>query len=474
MASVDDALGDRLRLDLSGPRLTVHVVGAGGAGMSAIASVLLAMGHGVTGTDLKESNGLTRLRAQGATVHVGHDAAHLGPVDAVAVSTAVPASNPEVRAARERGIPVLRRADVLAAIAATRRTVAVSGTHGKTTTASMLALVLGEAELAPSFLIGGDLNEVGSGAVWSSGELFVVEADESDGTFLELAADAVVVTNVEADHLDHYGTLENIRAAFEQFVRQAPGPRVVCADEPNAAALARAAASTTYGTSAGADYRIAEPVTRQVGASATIFRRGERLGELSLPVPGLHNLRNATGALAMAIELGADFDAARRALGRFAGVARRFQFRGEVDGITFVDDYAHNPGKVRAVMEAVDGAGWGRVVAVFQPHRYSRTEDLWRDFGDAFPGADTLVLTDVFAAGESPRPGVSGHLLVQAVRSARPDQEVVYLPRRDDVVDYLVRELRSGDLCLTLGAGDITTYPDEVIARRRALGPAAP
>lgn len=458
-------------LDLSGPPLHIHVVGAGGAGMGAIASVLLAMGHRVTGTDLKESEPLRRLRVQGATVFVGHDAAHLGDADAVAVSTAIPDHNPEISAARKRGLPVLRRADVLAAIAATRRTIAVSGTHGKTTTSSMLALVLVEAEMAPSFIIGGDLNEIGSGAVWSDGDLFVVEADESDGTFLELGADSVIVTNIEADHLDHFGSLDNIKAAFGEFVRDAAGLAVLCADEMNTASLAAATDSLTYGTAAEADYRIIDPVLRRGGASARIVHRSDTIGELTLPVPGLHNLRNATAALAMSLELGADRDSVLRALGRFAGVARRFQFRGDVDGITFVDDYAHNPGKVRAVMESVAGADWGRVIAVFQPHRYSRTADLWRDFADAFAGADVLVLTDVFAAGEQPRPGVSGQLLVDAVLDAHPEQQLVYLPRREEVVSYLAAHLAPGDLCLTMGAGDITTYPDEVMARVPTRGP---
>ena len=454
-------------LDLAGPRLHVHLVGAGGAAMSAIASVLLAMGHRVTGTDLKDSTGLTRLRAQGADVYIGHDAAHLGDADLVAVSTAIPERNPEIQAARERGIPVLRRADMMRAIAATKRTVAVSGTHGKTTTTSMLALVMVEAGFSPSFIIGGDLNEIGTGAVWSPGELFVVEADESDGTFLELGADAVIVTNVEVDHLDHYGSLDNIKDAFRRFVQEARGPRIICADEPNAAGLAAATGATTYGMAPDADYRLVDPVVERIGARATVMRGGEALGELVLPVPGLHNLRNATGALAMAVELGADVDAGLRALARFAGVARRFQFRGEVGGVTFVDDYAHNPGKVRAVMEAVEGKGWGRVVAVFQPHRYSRTADLWRDFADAFPGADLLVLTDIYPAGEAPRPGVSGELLVRSVGTAHPEQRITYLPKRQEVVDFLVGELRPGDLCLTLGAGDITSYPDEVLARMR-------
>lgn len=464
---------DAPSFDLSHTR-SVHVVGIGGAGMSAIASVLLAMGHRVSGSDLKDSNGLARVRAQGAVVHVGHAAEHVDDVDAVAVSTAIRDRNPEVQAARERGIPVLRRADILAAIAGTRRTIAVSGTHGKTTTSSMLALVLVEAGWHPSFIIGGDVNEIGTGAVWDAGELFVVEADESDGTFLELDAEGVIVTNVEADHLDHFGSLAAIRTAFDQFVAQARGPRIICIDDPAAAALATAHEAVTYGTNEAADYCIIDATTARTGASFTVVRGGRALGTLTLPVPGLYNMRNATAALAMAFELGMPFEAASAALGRFAGVARRFEYRGQVAGITFVDDYAHNPGKVRAVMDAVAAGQWQRVVTVFQPHRYTRTADLWLEFADAFGAADVLVITDVYAAGEAPQPGISGKLIVNAVLDARPWRRVVYLRHRDEVIRFLTAELRTGDLCLTLGAGDITTLPEAVMeaVRHRSRGAA--
>lgn len=461
-------------LDLT-ERRSVHIVGVGGAGMSAIASVLVAMGHRVSGSDLKESPGLARLRAQGAHVQVGHRAENVDAADVVAVSTAVPDRNPEVRAARQRHIPVLRRADILAAIAATRRTVAVSGTHGKTTTSSMLALVLIEAGLRPSFIIGGDVNEIGTGAAWDHGELFVVEADESDGTFLELGAEAVVVTNVEADHLDHYGSLASITAAFGRFVADARGPRVVGIDEPHAAALADTRGDViTYGTSEAATYRIVDPRPSRSGITFELHRDGQGLGRVALPVPGLYNARNASAALAMGLELGADFDSGVRALGRFAGVARRFEFRGREAGVTFIDDYAHNPGKVRAVMDAVATGGWERVVVIFQPHRYSRTADLWSEFGDAFPAADVLVVTDVYDAGEAPLPGVSGKLIVNAVLDERPWRRVAYLPQRREVIAYLASELRPGDLCLTLGAGDITTLAPSVMEalRRRGRGAA--
>ncbi len=449
-------------IDLSAP-VGVHVVGVGGAGMSAIASILAAMGHTVSGSDLKASAGLERLRAQGVTVHVGHDAAHVGDVDAVAVSTAVPERNAEVRAARARGIPVLRRADILAAIAATRRTVAVSGTHGKTTASSMLALVLVAAGMRPSFLVGGELNEIGSGAVWDRGEWFVVEADESDGTFTELAAEIAVVTNVEADHLDFYGDMAAIEAAFDRFLAAAPGPTVVCADDPVAARLGRAHGALTYGTSDSADVRILDPRPARAGVTFKLARQDEVLGEVHLPVPGLHNARNAAAAITAGLALGAPFEAGRDALARYAGVARRFQYRGEVAGVTVVDDYAHNPGKVRAVLAAAAAGGWRRVVAVFQPHRYSRTEDLAQEFGDAFADADVVVLTDVYGAGEAPRPGVTGRLLVNAVLDHRPRSRVVWLPQRATIVPFLARELRPGDLCLTLGAGDITSLADELL-----------
>ncbi|CAN5852557.1 UDP-N-acetylmuramate--L-alanine ligase [soil metagenome] len=449
----------------------IHVVGVGGAGMSAIATVLAAMGHTVSGSDLKASAGLERLRAQGVTVHVGHAADHVGEVDAVAISTAVPAHNPEVREAHRRGIPVLRRARILAAITATRRTVAVAGTHGKTTTSSMLAVVLREAGLRPSFIIGADVNEIGTGAVWDDGDLFVVEADESDGTFLELDAHAAVVTNVEPDHLEHYGGFANLQAAFAGFLAASPGPRVVCADDPLAASLGVAVGATSYGTSANADHRMTDVRTERAGTTFTVVRGGEELGTVHLPVPGLHNARNACAALVIGLLLGAPFAAARTALGRFAGVARSLEFRGEAAGVNFADDYAHLPSEVAVALEAATQGGWRRIVCVFQPHRYSRTAALWRDFADAFDRADLLVVTDVYASGEAPRPGVSGLLIVHAVLDAHPWHRLAYLPRRVDLVPFLARELKAGDLCLTLGAGDLTGLPDEV---RAALAPAAP
>lgn len=447
----------------------IHVVAIGGTGMSAIATVLVAMGHRVSGTDMRDSEALDRLRALGVTAAVGHDAAHLpADVELVAVSTAVPDDNPEVVEARRRGVPVVRRTSLLAAIAAQRRTIAVAGTHGKTTTSAMLALVLLGGGLDPSYVIGGRVVELGHGAAWSDGQWFVVEADESDGSGFAMPHAAAVVTNVEPDHLEYHGSVENLHAAFAAFLAATDGPRVVCADDEVAVRLGRDAGAITYGTSAGADVHMAELRAGRDGVGFDVWRHGRHLGSVHLPLPGLHNARNACAALAVGLELGVSFADAAAALGRFAGVDRRFQPRGEVDGITFVDDYAHLPSEVAAAVAAAGDGGWRRVVTVFQPHRYSRTEGLWRDFANAFVGSDLLVLTDVYAAGEQPRAGVSGKLVVDAVLDAHGRQAAAYMPTLDDVVTYLADRLRSGDLCLTLGAGDLTTVPDLVLARLRA------
>jgi UDP-N-acetylmuramate--alanine ligase len=444
--------------------MRIHIVGIGGAGMSAIATVLAAMGHQVSGSDLKASTGLERLRAQGVAVFVGHDAAHVGDdVDVVAVSTAVQPHNPEVVAARDRGISVVRRAEVLAAISGARRTVAVAGTHGKTTTTSMVALVLRAAGFDPSFIIGGDVNEIGGGAAWSKGEWFVVEADESDGTFLELPVDVAIVTSVEADHLDHYGTAAAIEDAFGRFLAGASSTRIVCADDPVAARLGAAAGAVTYGTSADADYRIEELTVERAGTRFVVTKGGAVVAAVELPIPGAHNARNATAALVTAIELGAEVAPVTQALGRFGGVARRFQFRGEAGGVTVVDDYAHNPGKVRAVLEAAHHGGWSRVVCVFQPHLYSRTASQGAELGSALEAADVVVVTDVYGARESPQPGVTGMIVAAAAIDARPWRRLAYLPQRPDIVPYLGDVLRPGDLCLTLGAGDITSLAEDLL-----------
>jgi UDP-N-acetylmuramate--alanine ligase len=455
-----------VEVDLSAPR-RIHIVGVGGAAMSAIATVLVTMGHRVSGSDLAESVALDRLRSRGVAVAVGHDAANVpGDADLVAVSTAIPGTNPELVAARDRGIPVASRSQLMVAIAAHRHTVAVAGTHGKTTTASMLAVILADAGRDPSFVIGGELRRFGGGAAWSDGDLFVAEADESDGMFLDLPRHAAIVTNVEPDHLDHYGgEVARLQAAFAAFVDGTEGPKVVGADDPVAVAIGRAAGARTVGTAPDADDRVVVQDRPGPGIDFAVVRDGATLAEVQLPMAGRYNARNAAAALTMAVELGVAPAVAAASLSGFTGVARRFEARGETGGVTFVDDYAHLPTEVAdAVGAAVEG-GWRRVVCAFQPHRYSRTAVRWADFADAFEGVDLLAITDVYAAGESPRPGVSGLLIVRAVLDRHPWHHVAYLPTLDDVAHYLAGVVRPGDLCLTLGAGDLTTVPDAVQAR---------
>jgi UDP-N-acetylmuramate--alanine ligase len=455
---------DRARAwDPSIPSL-VHVVGIGGAGMSAIATVLGSMGHTVSGSDLKESAVTERLSALGIPVSIGHEPGNVGSAEMVTVSTAVARSNPEVAEAHRRNLPVLPRSAVLAAIASLRRCIAVAGTHGKTTTASMLALALVEAGMRPSFLIGGDVNEIGTNAVWDSGEWIVVEADESDGTFLSLTPDLAVVTSVEADHLDHYGSFEALRDAFDRFLSSARLARVVGGDDPEAVAIGRTYGADTVGVGEGASYRMTELSPARSSVSFRLLGPdGTELGAVSIPVPGLHNARNGAVAVVAAMVVGAPFESAAGALARFAGVARRFEFRGSAGGVTFVDDYAHLPSEVRAALSAAVDGRWQRVVAVFQPHRYTRTAELWEQFGPAFRGADVVVVTDVYGAGEAPKPGITGQLVADAVRRALPGVPVYYAAGREELRRRVGALLEPGDLCCTLGAGDLTSLPDELM-----------
>lgn len=450
--------------DLGRP-LAVHVVGIGGAGMSAIATVLHAMGHTVTGSDLKASTVTERLRGAGIGVSVGHAADNLGGADVVTVSSAIPADNPEIVEARRRGIPVADRAETLAAIASLKRCIAVAGTHGKTTTASMLALQLVEGGIRPSFLIGGDVNEIGTNAVWDDGAWLVVEADESDGSFLALAPEIAVVTNVEADHLDHYGSFAAVRSAFETFAAGASRHRVVGGDDQVAAAIGSADHADVVGTGPGCTHRIVDlALARSSVSFGLVGPSGDQLGRLDVPVPGLHNARNAAVAAVTSLAVGVPVAVSARALARFAGVARRFEFRGAVDGVTFVDDYAHLPTEVRAALAAARDGDWRRVVAVFQPHRYSRTAELAEAFGPAFGDADLVVVTDVYGAGEAPVPGVSGQLVADSIRRSFPDMPVLYMVGRADLRATLTDLLQAGDLCVTLGAGDLTSLPDELMS----------
>ncbi|HEX5366020.1 MAG TPA: UDP-N-acetylmuramate--L-alanine ligase [Acidimicrobiales bacterium] len=465
------ALRSAATLDLSRPR-RIHVANVGGAGMSAVATLLAEAGHRVSGHDPAPATPfLPMLAGLGVEVTTGGAPDLPGEVDAVVVSTATPADDATVVAARGRGVPVVHRAAALAALCAGRTTLAVAGTHGKTTTSALLATVLEATGRHPGWVVGSPVPVLGRSAAWGGDGPLVVEADESDGTFLALGADAAIVTNVEPDHLESWGGEEALEAAFRRFAAAVPGPLVACADDPGARALeAVAAEPVTYGQAPDADYRVVAPVPWETGVAFELHHGGERQVVRLPAAPGVHNALNAAAALALADRLGVPLPAAVAALAGFAGVARRFERRGTAGGVTVVDDYAHLPAEVAAAIGAGRSGPWSRVVAVFQPHRYSRTAALWRSFADAFEGADVVAVTDVYAAGEAPRPGVSGKLVVDAVLDAHPWRPMAWLPTLDDVVVWLRATLRPGDLCLTLGAGDLTTLAPGILAMLEERG----
>jgi UDP-N-acetylmuramate--alanine ligase len=453
------------------PGERVHLIGIGGAGMSGIARILLARGVAVSGSDAKDSRAVLALRALGARVAVGHDAANLPEAPAtVVVSTAIRVTNPELAAARERGLPVVHRAEALAALTAGRRVVAVAGTHGKTSTTSMLTVALQHCGLDPSFAIGGDLNSSGAGAHHGEGDVFVVEADESDGSFTAFAPHVAVVTNVEPDHLDHHGTEQAYRAAFLAFVdRIRPGGALVaCADDPGTAALVERAADRgltvrLYGRAAPGDgAALLDFAPDGSGARVRARVRGEAL-TLRLAVPGEHMALNALGAALAATEVGAHPGCLAAGLAAFDGVRRRFEYRGRAGGVALYDDYAHHPTEVAATLRAArEVAGPAcRVVVAFQPHLYSRTRAFADAFGSALGLADEVVVLDVYGAREDPEPGVTGALVADAVPLAR--ERVHYVPRWAEVPAVLAGLARPGDLVLTMGAGDVTVLASEVL-----------
>jgi len=462
-------------LDLSIPH-RLHVVGVGGPGMSAVAIALAEMGHDVSGSDLREQPALERVRAAGVDVSIGHDRNLVHGIDAVTLSSIIPDRNIELDEARTVGVPVLRRAGMLASICARAKSLAVAGTHGKTTTTSMLMLILAEAGMRPSFVVGGDVTDVGTGAQWTGGEWLVVEADESDGTHEQLPLYGTVLTNVEADHLDYFGSFEGVINSFRRFLAQTPGPKVVCADDPVIAAellddhAERTAGTVTYGIEANdLDVRAVDVTAVDGSFRFGIERHRELLGFVDLPLRGTHNVLNATAALAMALEVGVRFDDAAAALARFGGVARRFDVRGVDGGATFVDDYAHLPTEIKAVLAGARHSGddWKRVIAVFQPNRYHRIAEMWREYGDAFHDADVVVLTEIYGSGTTPIPGVTGKLVLNAVAEASPGARVVWMPQRSDLIDFVASEARDGDVVVSMGCGDIATLPSEVLDARR-------
>jgi UDP-N-acetylmuramate--alanine ligase len=450
---------------------TVHLIGIGGAGMRNLARLFLARGIRVSGSDLKDSDELRQLADAGARIRVGHDADALDAPDAVVVSSAIAEGNPELAAARARGLMVWARQQAIAACAVTHRSIAVAGTTGKTTTTSMIATVLEHAGLDPTYLIGGDLNESGSGAKTGDGDLFLFEADESDGSFLLTDPTIGVVTNVEVDHVDFYpGGEGELRLAFAEFCARA-GTAVICADDRGAGEAVRVAGvdAIGYGVAPNADIRLTIETPGPGGARGSVDVDGGTV-PLALPLDGAHNLLDAAAAIAVGRLVGVPADAAAHALSSFGGVRRRFERRGSARGAEFYDDYAHVPTELAVTIDVARGRKPRRLVAVFQPHRYSRTRALWRELGASLTGADLIVVTDVFGANQTPIPGVTGELVVDGVRRSAPEREVVYAPQREDAISFLAREVREGDFVITLGCGDVWMVGDAALARIREAG----
>ena len=452
----------------SGLPRTVHIVGIGGAGMAALAEILHELGHSVRGSDLKESSRTQRLQDMGIQVFIGHHASQTNGAELLVHSTAIPENNPERQAAQEAEVPVWSRSQLLEALSKLRRVLAVAGSHGKTTTTSMLSLVLMQAGLRPSFLVGGDLNEIGSGACWDSGEWFVVEADESDGSYLSLSPDVAIVTSLDPDHHTRYATYDDLCEGFVSFLETVSGPKILHHSvveklkDRYAAKLGSALeGAVTYGEHPDADFKL-----EWEGSACFVHREGKNWATVELAVPGRHNAENAVAALIAAHELGVAPEAGADSLLRFAGVSRRFEFRGTHKGATFIDDYAHLPAEVAAAIATARQLEANRIICVFQPHRYSRTKHLWQDFGHSFAGVDCLMVCDIYASDEMPLPGITGDLVSNAAAEANPDMAVMWLPQLQDVALALEDELRPGDLCLVLGAGDVHLVIDEVMQRK--------
>jgi UDP-N-acetylmuramate--alanine ligase len=444
----------------------IHLVGIGGSGMSGIAEVLLSTGYAVSGSDLKTTPTTERLRRLGAKIYEGHRAENVRGAHVVVVSTAVPADNAEIAEAHRLKIAVIPRAEMLAELMRLKVGIAVAGAHGKTTTTSMVAALLAAADLDPTFVVGGRVNHAGSNAQVGRGEYMVVEADESDRSFLLLAPVIAVVTTIDREHLDQYASLEEIQDIFLQFVNRVPfyGEVVLCLDEPNVQAIVPRVKRPliTYGVSSQADLIISDVKLKGLSSEFRLQYHGEDLGifQLASP-PGTHNVRNAAAAAAVALALNVPADLIREGLTHFSGVGRRFEIKGNFSGVTLIDDYGHHPAEIRATLEAARGCGHKRLLILFQPHRYTRTQHLWDDFLHSFNDADILVITDIYAAGELPVEGITGEKLAEAISSAG-HKNVVYSSTLQGGIEYMLREAREGDAVLTIGAGSVGRVTDEL------------
>jgi UDP-N-acetylmuramate--alanine ligase len=457
----------------------IHFIGIGGIGMSGIAEVLLNLGYVVSGSDLSSTDITQRLASLGADISLGHSASNVGPADVVVTSTAVKGDNPEVLEARHRNIPVIPRAEMLAELLKMKFSIAVSGSHGKTTTTSMISTILAHGKLDPTMVIGGKLASIGSSARMGNGEVIVAEADESDKSFLKLNPCLAVITNIDLEHLEHYHDLTEIKEAFLRFSNQVPfyGATIVCLDDPHVREiLPRVQRRTiTYGLSAPADYRAGRIMFRGKTSTFTLYHKDRVLGRMTLNAPGLFNVSNALAAITIARELDLPIPVIREGLKSFQGVHRRLEVRGKVHGITIVDDYGHHPTEIRETLKAAKQVWPGRLHVVFQPHRYTRTRALFKEFLTAFVSADRLILTDIYPASEAPIRGVHSRRLCEGILEAG-QEDAVYLSDFGKIVDHLSETVRSGDVVLTLGAGTVWKVGESFLAaevRKKQKGKSA-
>jgi UDP-N-acetylmuramate--alanine ligase len=436
----------------------IHFIGVGGIGMSGLAEILRSMGFEVSGSDLKEGDNTGRLKRLGVQIRVGHDAAHVQGADVVVYSSAVAKDNPEVRAAHAAGIPLIPRGEMLAELMRVKYAVVIAGSHGKTTTTSLVATVLRAAGLDPTVVVGGRMASLGSNARLGAGDLLVAEADESDGSFLRLSPTIAAITNVDPEHLDFYGSHEALKQAFVQFAESVPfyGLAVLCFDHPHVRDLLPKINRryVTYGESRQADYVADSIVYRGLETSFQVQHQGRNLGEFVVRMPGQHNVLNCLAVIAISDELAVPLDVVKEALATFRGVARRFTLVSEPHGVTLVDDYGHHPEEIRATLNAARHAFAKRVLVAFQPHRYTRTRALFQEFARAFDQADEVYVSDVYAAGEAPLPGVTGEALAQAIES-HGHRHVEFVAGRDELAERLSRAAQPGDVVIALGAGDI-------------------
>jgi UDP-N-acetylmuramate--alanine ligase len=445
----------------------IHFVGIGGSGMSGIAEIVLSLGYRVTGSDVRRNDAVERLEQLGAKIFIGHDAANVDDSHVVVYSSAVSRDNVEVRTARERQIPVIARAEMLAELMRLKYGIAVAGTHGKTTTTSLIGAVLAEGRYDPTVIVGGRVTSLGGNARMGQGEFLVAEADESDGSFLKLDPTLAVVTTIDAEHLDHYGNLELIMEAFTTFVSKVPfyGAAVLCLDEPNIQRMIPRVEKRiiTYGIDAAADLVARHVTLSGMTSRFEVSQRGARLGECTLQIPGRHNVLNALAAIGVGLDLEIPFVTIQKALAAFAGVQRRFQVRGVVAGVTVVDDYGHHPAEIRATLAAAKAGFDARVITVFQPHRYTRTKHLRDEFLTAFNQADAVVVMDIYAAGERPIAGVTAQALAEGIR-AHGHRHVAYFGSdRARIIEHLREILRPGDIVLTQGAGDVSQLGPDIL-----------